>query len=288
MYIVPCCCRFLSRPSEVLKLIWKRGKWRISTCLFNKITHVQFHRVSSFDLDGKWPEGHVVPSQCHVSWSNSTCGISSDLKYWMDHASTCLVGTVNVYHFSIRCEDAGPIWRSRILLNHQPVLAWNLQNPKAPRFITIGPIEFSTVRCPLFRNKPISSQMILLLINIVSMNIFHHIPYICIHPWKIFLMFFQWIGLPGVSELDQLAGAIVGSGAGHRKRLIFTNHEVGSFGGSRMFQKNDHRKANLYISRKRGYFTRKHLAALSWTNTQCKTLHVNRFPIEQSEIPLPG
>jgi hypothetical protein len=62
---------------------------------------------------------------------------------------------------------------------------------------------------------------------------------------KISSCFFpQRLGLPGVFEFDQLAGAIVGSGATESwvnddksyvksTLLILTNHEVGSLGGSR-------------------------------------------------------
>ena len=76
--------------------------------------------IGSLDRSWKWPE-FVVPSAGCVMRLGPT-QVAWYLVRFEVHDSTCLVGACNAYHFSIRCEDAGPIWRSRILLNHQPVL----------------------------------------------------------------------------------------------------------------------------------------------------------------------
>ena len=130
------------------------------------------------------------------------------------------------------------LFANRIFIQADGLRVWNLQNPKAPRFITIVPIEFSTAGRPLFWGKPISSHM--MFFYIISSS---HAIYMSLSSPKYLPVFFpQRLGFPGVFEFDQLAGAIAGSGATESwvnddksyvksTLLILTNHEVGSLGG---------------------------------------------------------
>ena len=133
--------------------------------------------IGSLDRSWKWPE-FVIPSAGCVMRLGPT-QVAWYLVRFEVHDSTCLVGTWNAYHFSIRCEDAGPIWRSRILLNHQPVLVcesyfyssrWSQglesAESQSPAVYHNCPHWVLHSGRPLFWGKPKSSHMMFFLHNI--------------------------------------------------------------------------------------------------------------------------